>query len=528
MPCVAASADEYLDAASEHYEKHDYNAAVIQLKNVLLLEPDNSEAHLLLGKMHLETGNVAEAGKMIERARELGLDRNEWLVPLAKVYILLGRNDDVISLLSAEGNYPERLQADILQLLGQAYLGKQQFSVADEKFSSALELQPDLTDALLGKARIAYRDKNNSRANEYIDRALVIEPENTVAWTLKGEILRGSARYEEAKSAFDRAVADNPRNLTARMGQATVQIALGELDDAIADLDGLLERYSQLYLAHYLRAVALSRQQKPGPALESAQLAVKYAPNDLPSNRLAGILAYRQEELQQAEQHFRTYLAGEPGDRQITRLLAITLLKLGRPDEAAEIWLPDPPVTPQDAGYLSLLGAEFVAHGDAGKGLEYLQRAVAVDPESADIRTRLAMAELASGDVEQGISELQDAVDLDQGRVKADLLLIDAYIRKRNFDSALDAIGVLAEKLPDSPVPDNLRGMVLLAKNDRHAARAAFKSALQQQADFVPAHLHLAQIDLQAGDESAASAHYRQVLGYEEQPEGDAGARRPL
>ncbi|MEN8207431.1 MAG: XrtA/PEP-CTERM system TPR-repeat protein PrsT [Pseudomonadota bacterium] len=516
MPCAAESAAEYLDTANEYYEKHEYDAAVIQLKNALLLDPDSGEGHLLLGKMHLEAGNLAEAGKMIERARELGLDRNEWLVPLARVYILLGRNDDVISLLSAEGGYPERVQADILQLLGHAYLGKQQYSVADAKFTSALELQPNLADALIGKARIAYQYKNKGSANEFIDRALAVEPENTVAWTLKGEILRGSARYEEAISAFDRAVADNPRNLTARLGQATVLIALGELDAAIANLDGLLKRHSQLSLAHYLKAVALSRQQKPGPALESAQLAVKYAPGYLPGQRLAGNLAYQQGELQQAEQYFRTYLAGEPGNRQTTRLLAVTLLKLGRPDEAVKVWLPDPPVTPQDAEYLSLLGNAFVTHGDAGRGLDYLQRAVIVDPESADIRTRLAVAQLASGDLEQGIGELQNAVEQDHDKVKADLLLIGTYFRNRDFDGALDAIGVLAQKLPDSPVPDNLKGRVLLAKNDRHAARAAFLSALQQQADFVPAHLHLAQIDLQAGDASAARVRYRQVLGYDE------------
>ena len=91
MPCAAESIDEYLEAANEHYNRHEYDAAVIQLKNALLLEPDNSEGHLLLGKMYLERGNAAEAGKLIERARELGLERNEWLVPLAKVYAHMGQ-----------------------------------------------------------------------------------------------------------------------------------------------------------------------------------------------------------------------------------------------------------------------------------------------------------------------------------------------------------------------------------------------------------------------------------------------------
>ena len=192
---AVTTAQDYLEEARILIDKGDNDAAVIQLKNALLLEPDNGAGYLMLGKMYYDTGNAVEAGKMIERARELDLDRNEWLVPLAEVYVFLGRNDEVISLLSAEGDYPERLQAEILQLLGQAYFGKQQYSVADEKFTRALQLQPEMTWALLGKARIEYKNRNNSSANGLVDRVLAVEPDNTLAWTLKGEILRGSAQY---------------------------------------------------------------------------------------------------------------------------------------------------------------------------------------------------------------------------------------------------------------------------------------------------------------------------------------------
>ena len=83
---VAATAQDYLADARTLIEKAEYDAAVIQLKNVLLLEPDNAGAHLLLGKTYLESGDAALAEKEISRARDLGLDAVEWQAPLGRAY----------------------------------------------------------------------------------------------------------------------------------------------------------------------------------------------------------------------------------------------------------------------------------------------------------------------------------------------------------------------------------------------------------------------------------------------------------
>ena len=46
---MAMDAGEYLDDARGYFAKMEYRAAVIQLKNALLANPDNGEARLLLG-----------------------------------------------------------------------------------------------------------------------------------------------------------------------------------------------------------------------------------------------------------------------------------------------------------------------------------------------------------------------------------------------------------------------------------------------------------------------------------------------
>ena len=438
------------------------------------------------------------------------------LVPLGRALLMTGQGDKLLQTITPEAGDPDALEIDILLLQGQAYLATGKLAMADEKFSNALKSKPAIAEALLGKARIAYQNQDTAAATGFVDRALSSEPDNTDAWTLKGELLRNAGQQQEAVSAFKRALAIDPDNVPARLGRATGLLALGELDQANADIDWLLEKYPGLYLAHYLRALVLYQQQQLEPAQASVQLAIKQAPGHLPSHLLAGTIAYQQEQLNQAEQHLRTYRSSDPGNRQATKLLAATLLKLKEPGKAIEVLAPGASSAADDAQYLSLLGSAYLSHGDTTKGLEYLERAAVIAPDVADIRTQLAIGQLAQGDVEQGISELQSAVDLGQGLVQADVLLVMVYLQRKDFDLALTATDTLAEKMPDSPVPLNLKGAALLGKEDRAAAKQAFEAALTLQPEFLPAHLNLAQLDLIDGNAVAAEARYRKVLTYDE------------
>ena len=69
--------------------------------------------------------------------------------------------------------------------------------------------------------------------------------------------------------------------------------------------------------------------------------------------------------------------------------------------------------------------------------------------------------------------------------------------------------------MPNSPVPQNLRGVALLGKKDLKAAREAFESALGIKADFLPSRLYLAKLDLMEGNIASAKLRYRQVLSYD-------------
>ena len=118
------------------------------------------------------------------------------------------------------------------------------------------------TEALLGKARIAIQNQDTAGAYQLVNRVLSMEPDSVDAWTLNGELLRAAGKPQEAAAAFEKAVEIAPNDASALFGKATTLISLGETDRALVDIERLLERYPNLFLVHYLKALALYQQQQ--------------------------------------------------------------------------------------------------------------------------------------------------------------------------------------------------------------------------------------------------------------------------
>lgn len=515
MHTCASESDAYLHDARTYLDRGEVSAAIIQLKNALLTDPDNAEARLVLGKTYLRQKDGLSAEKELRQAQKLGVVREDVLLPWGRALLLSGQNDTLLQNVTREEGDSEALQTAILLLQGQAYLASGKPAMADEKFTAALERQPGQAEALVGLARIAYQNQERDRAAGLVRQAIASSPDHADAWVLNGELLRLAGQPREAITAFSKAIKFDPDNVHARVGRAAVHLGLNESAQAGADIDWLEKNRPGLYLTRYLKALHLYRQQQLEPAYASVQHAIKQAPAHLPSHLLAGTIAYQQGQLNLAEHQLRSYWSAAPGNPQAAKLLAATYLKLKQPARAIEVLQAGLPSASDDAQYLSLLGGAYLGQGDATRGMEYLEQAAALAPDEAGIHTQLAIAQLSQGDTEQGISELQSAVDLDQGLVQADLLLVMAHLNRRNFDRALVASDALARKMPDSPVPLNLKGAAMLGKEDRPAAREAFEAAVALQPDFVPAQINLAHLEAMDGDTAAAEARYRVVLEHE-------------
>ena len=185
-----------------------------------------------------------------------------------------------------------------------------------------------------------------------------------------------------------------------------------------------------------------------------------------------------------------------------------------------------------DPALYSLAGEVYLQNGDAKKAEEYFAKALKLDPGNAGKRTALAVTHLASGQSAAAFDELQNIAASDKG-ITADLALISAHLRRKEFDKALAAIDRLEAKQPDKPAAANLRGRIQLAQKDNVAARKSFERGLEDRPDL-----------LCGGGEPGGAGHGRQEARRRQealrgaacdQPEERAGAagagrnsRRPM
>src|SRR5262249_3085542 len=113
---------------------------------------------------------------------------------------------------------------------------------------------------------------------------------------------------------------------------------------------------------------------------------------------------------------------------------------------------------------------------------------------------------------EQALHDLEAISAKDAESSQADMALITAHIRRKEFDQALAAVDTLQKKQPASPIPPNIRGTVYLARRDLKNARASFEKALEAQPGYFPAAYNRSLVDLQEGKPQAARARYEQIL----------------
>lgn len=125
-----------LDEAVQSYEKKDYKAAELTLRELVNADPDNGRAQLYLGLALASQGRIKDAKPLFLKARGLLKDSDAAEVGLAKVYIDARDFEKAQqSLDSARSINPDN--ADLPYNQGMVDLGRQDYSAAAKNFEIA-------------------------------------------------------------------------------------------------------------------------------------------------------------------------------------------------------------------------------------------------------------------------------------------------------------------------------------------------------------------------------------------------------
>ena len=516
-----AQAVKYYEDAVSRLNAGDAKGALIQLRNALQRDPAQLSAKILIGRTYLALGQPRLAEEEILNAQKLGADPLLIALDLARA-----RNEQGKFGLNVQGivptRFPKAQQPDLWVELGIARLGEDDSDGARGAFEEALRIRPGHTGAKVGLARIPLQEGRYAEAERLAREALKADPEHVQAWFVTGSAAHAQGRFEDAAMAYAKAHQRDPRHLPAALGEATAMLEAGKPARAAALLEPLRKQHPGLATIPYLQSEAFRAMGMPDEASLARAAAVdiigRYAPADVahpPSNLLLfGTIAFESGQLETAHGFLSAYAEANGGDVQGRKMLARTLLALGKPGQAKKLLSRLSAIGHADAESLALLGDAYIQLGDHAAAERYYRSALTEHNGGPAIVRRLGMTQFHSGQRDQALSTLRTLVDQTEGAAGADaaLLLGMLYYGENRLIEAAGIADRLAGDDPKNFTARNLQGLIAVARGNIGQGRKILEAIVSEAPDFRPARYNLIKLDAAQGRSAAADAALRELL----------------
>jgi putative PEP-CTERM system TPR-repeat lipoprotein len=502
----------FIASANSYMAKHDYPAAIIELKNALQKEPGNGEARLLLASAMLASSDPVSAEAEVRKAIDAGLPPDRTHPILLRSLVAQGQMAKAIKEMENQRveNPAARSEIAVSLAIANAALGK--VEVARTLIDATLAEQPQYVKALLLKAQLLGLTRDLDGALASIDAALKASPDDVDALLMKAEFEMAHNRRDNAQKLMEHAVEAHPNSLAARSALATLAATSGKLDIAKAQVAKMREIEPRDFRTTYADALVAFASGDNPRAHEALVRLLSARPNHQPSMLLSGMVDFQMGSYATAEEMLRKVLARRPSDSTGRRVLASLYLRTGRAQGALDLLEPVLKQQTNDVVALRVAGEAYLATGQAQLAASAYERANELDKSNVASQVRLAQVRFATGETTRAFGDLEALSAKSPSANQADLALFSAHLTRKEYDNALAVVDALEKKQAKSPLPSYLRGLVYASMRDLEKARVNFEKALEIQPDFDVAASTLAALDVQQGKPQLARDRYDRLL----------------
>ena len=211
--------------------------AIGEYEKLAQLKPDDVETHLLLGQLYGLNHDSAKAEAQFKAAQKIDSSSEEVALNMARLYSEQGdpkRAADVLNAIPADDRSPR-----IEFALGASYEQLKQNKDAIAAYHRALDLEPDNLDTERGLANALLGDGQLDEALKVLTGIVASEPQDWQSQIHISEIQRRQGHYDEALKTLDKAKTLAPESLELTYNEALIYDSLGRYDDAIGVLSKL-------------------------------------------------------------------------------------------------------------------------------------------------------------------------------------------------------------------------------------------------------------------------------------------------
>ena len=404
MPGSGNGSDNVLKLAIEQYEQ------------IVMIEPGNVDDHLLLGRLYRLSSDLQKAEKELKIAVKLDPDSEEAITTLSLLYSDEGDTAKALQVLSAVPDSGR--SAKLYAALGTTYEQRKEYKSAIDAYKHAIQLDRDNLDAIRG---LAENLLNDGQIDAALDQYKVIadaNPEDAQTYLRISEIYRRQGKYDEALDSLKKAEAMVPDALEVPYNVAVVYEAQARYDEAAKILQDLL-----------------TKTEKPDNTYSQADR----------NNRAIFIerlgMVYRdQENYPAAVEAFRKMIPlGDDNARTGYQDVIDTYREAKQWPEATAVAKEAVQKLPEDRELRMVLDAQLADTGDPEKPLADVRSLLKGAPEDRDVYLRLSIMYTRLhrwSDAEESLSKAEQLSTKAEDKEYVYFLRGSTYEREKKFDQA--------------------------------------------------------------------------------------------
>lgn len=507
---------KYLQKAQEYFDKGQYEKAKIEVKNALQIDQNSGEARYILAQLDENEHNWPQMFGNLNAAVEQNPKLVNARIKLAQLFVAANQLDkakeqaDAIDQL--EPNNPDTM-AIRATILAREQKPEEAIALAQK----ALALKPGhvaATGVLVG----LYAENDPLKAEEVLKESIKQNPKVTELRLLLIKLYGKQNKSDEVVAVFNELIKEDPTNLLYPGQLANFYILSNKPADAEAVLRTTIDKNPDSDDAKLLLIEFLGKQQRPDDARKLLEQYSKANPDDY---KLRSALGRVYALTGDPDQAIATYKVAIDKDVRSAdaidarnRMVEIYLSKNKRPEaealikeilsiesqnveallQRARLSIADNKLddaiadtrailksSPDSTQALALQALAQERDGSANLALDAYKKLLEKDPKSLLALVGIARLQLEQNQLDDAEKHLNQARQIAGSDIEVARLLVNLYVRKKQWDKADEICDQLILNSASAPVGYHLKGLVSLQKGDTTAAIESFKRALDKE-----------------------------------------------
>jgi tetratricopeptide (TPR) repeat protein len=507
---------KYLQSGQSYFDKGEYGRANIQFRKALQIDHQYAEAYYRLGLSDIKLQIWPEALKSLDQAVVLD---------------------------------PANLPAHIS--LAELDLSARRWEDARQQAGAALKLDPNNVDAYVLSGQIEFRSGHVREAVEAFQQAERLDPKERRAQVGLGEVNVVLRQYPQAETHYIRAIELDPSSVATYMNLAELYRLENQPDSVVRVLHQCISANPKA-ATPYMSLATLYLERGDRAGVDSVFQEFRVA-NNSSTDALLSVSGFYLKigDNAQAKKVIEEVLSRDPKNRDpknddARKLLVKAELNLQEWDAAEKLNGELMARLPKDPDCRLASAQLLLARGKKADAVAKLQALVSDVPDMATAHFVLATAYYQTGNAARAIESLKDTIAKDANFLPGYLALADFYLQKQDGKTAISYADValrrdprsvvgridhangqlvlgdlphafqeftfLAERDPKSPIFQERLGYIAMRQKNSSHAEQLLNTALENQADFLPAMRDLVELYASQKQPEKAIARLQQQL----------------